>query len=68
MRRFTLLELSGMELDEVAHVRRCFFGELVQCVRHAIVTPLLSASFGRAGTPSGLAVRTAAPPEAPTSP
>src|SRR5260370_34561481 len=28
MRRSTLLELSGMELHEVAHVRRCFAGEL----------------------------------------
>ena len=28
MRRFTLLELSGMELHEVAHVRRCLAGEL----------------------------------------
>jgi hypothetical protein len=26
MRRFTLLELSSMELHEVAHVRRCFAG------------------------------------------
>ena len=24
MRRFTLLELSGVEVHEVAHVRRCF--------------------------------------------
>jgi hypothetical protein len=36
----TLLELSGMELHEVAHVRRCFAGELAHGVRHAIVTPL----------------------------
>src|SRR5262245_59503577 len=42
MRRSTLLELSGMVLHEVAHVRRGFTGELVQCVRHAIVTPLPS--------------------------
>ena len=28
MRRSTLLELCGMELHEVAHVRRCFAGEL----------------------------------------
>ena len=41
MRRSTLLELSGMELHEVAHVRRCFAGELVHGVRHAVVTPLL---------------------------
>src|ERR1700687_3649492 len=41
MRRSTLLELSGMELHEVAHVRRCFAGELAQGVRHAVVTPLL---------------------------
>src|SRR6202171_2067341 len=40
MRRSTLLELSGMELHEVAHVRRCLAGELVHGVRHAIVTPL----------------------------
>src|ERR1700674_483521 len=40
MRRSTLLELSGMELHEVAHVRRCFAGELAQGVRHAVVTPL----------------------------
>src|SRR6202008_961178 len=42
MRRFTLLELSDMELHEVAHVRRCFAGELIHGVRHAIVTPLPS--------------------------
>src|SRR5260370_25238427 len=42
MRRSRLLELSGMELHEVAHVRRCFAGELAQDVRHAIVTPLPS--------------------------
>ena len=35
-----LLELSGMELYEVAHVRRCFAGEVAQGVRHTIVTPL----------------------------
>src|ERR1700688_1529596 len=35
-----LLELSGMELHEVAHARRCFAGELVHGVRHAVVTPL----------------------------
>ena len=40
MRRSTLLELSGMELHEVAHVRRCFAGELAHGVRYAIVTPL----------------------------
>jgi hypothetical protein len=40
MRRSTLLELSGMELHEVAHVRRCFAGELAQGVRRAVVTPL----------------------------
>ena len=40
MRRSTLLELSGMELNEVAHTRRCFAGELAQGVRHAVVTPL----------------------------
>src|SRR5439155_19181869 len=40
MRWSTLLELSGMELHEVAHVRRCFASELDQGVRHAIVTPL----------------------------
>ncbi|MGA9891605.1 MAG: hypothetical protein WBQ55_04390 [Xanthobacteraceae bacterium] len=28
MRRSTLLELSGMEIYEVAHVHRCFAGEL----------------------------------------
>jgi hypothetical protein len=42
MRRSTLLELSGMELDEVAHVHRCLAGEFAQGVRHAVVTPLLS--------------------------
>src|ERR1700674_1893598 len=42
MRRSTLLELSGMELHEVAHVRRFFAGELAQGVRHAIVAPLPS--------------------------
>ena len=41
MRRSTLLELSGMELYEVAHVHRCFAGELAHGVRHAVVTPLL---------------------------
>src|ERR1700694_4560984 len=40
MRRSTLLELSGMELHEVAHVRRCFAGERAHGVRHAVVTPL----------------------------
>src|ERR1700730_11954107 len=40
MRRSTLLELSGMELHEVAHVRRCFAGELAHGVRHAVVAPL----------------------------
>src|SRR5262249_24579817 len=39
-RRSTLLELSGMELHEVAHVRRYFAGELAHSVRHAVVTPL----------------------------
>src|SRR6516164_348392 len=42
MRRSTLLELSGMELNEVAHIRRCFAGELGHGVRHTIVTPLPS--------------------------
>jgi hypothetical protein len=41
MRRFTLLELSSMELHEVAHIRRCFAGELAHGGRHAVVTPLL---------------------------
>src|SRR5258705_10670985 len=40
MRRSTLLELSGMELHEVAHVRRYFAGELAHGVRHAVVTSL----------------------------
>src|ERR1700682_2362129 len=35
-----LLELSGMELHEVAHARRCFAGELVRGGRRAVVTPL----------------------------
>src|SRR5438046_2422914 len=34
MRRPTLLELSGMELHEVAHARRRFAGELAHGVRH----------------------------------
>jgi hypothetical protein len=42
MRRSTLLELSGMELHEVAHARRCFAGEFAHGVRHAIVTSLSS--------------------------
>src|SRR5262249_5570654 len=37
-----LLELSGMEIHEVAHVRRCFAGELAHGVCLAIVTPLPS--------------------------
>ena len=41
MRRSTLLELSGMEFHEVAHVCRCSTGELVHGVCHAVVTPLL---------------------------
>ena len=41
MHRSTLLELSRMELHEVAHVRRCFASELAHRVRHAVVTPLL---------------------------
>src|SRR6516165_10028661 len=40
MRRSTLLELSGMELHEVAHIRRRFADELAHGVRHAVVTPL----------------------------
>ena len=40
MRRSTLLELSRMELHEVAHIRGCFAGELAQGVRHAVVTAL----------------------------
>src|ERR1700676_2343926 len=40
MRWSTLLELSGMELHEVAHVRRCLAGEVLHGVRHAVVTPL----------------------------
>ncbi len=34
-----LSELSGMALHEIAHVRRCFAGELAHRVRHAVVTP-----------------------------
>src|SRR5262249_9726889 len=34
----TLLELSGMELHEVAHARRCLASELPHGVRHAVVT------------------------------
>ena len=41
MRRSTLLELSSMELHEVAHIRGCFAGELAQGVRHAVGTALL---------------------------
>src|SRR5882757_9340433 len=40
MRRSARHELSGMELHEVAHVRRCLAGELKHVVRHAVVTPL----------------------------
>jgi hypothetical protein len=40
MHRSTLLELSGMELHELAHVHRCFAGELAHGFRHAVVTPL----------------------------
>src|SRR3984893_4357622 len=40
VRRFTMLELSGMEIHEVAHGRRCFTGELTQGVRHSVVTSL----------------------------
>jgi hypothetical protein len=50
MRRFALLELSGMELHEVAHVRRCFAGELVHGVRQAVVTPLPGQRIRPAGT------------------
>src|SRR5262245_43242874 len=42
MRRSALFELSGMELHEITHVRRCFAGELAHGVGHAIVTPLPS--------------------------
>jgi len=42
MRRHTLLELNGMELHEVEHVRGGFAGELAHGVRHAVVTPLPS--------------------------
>src|SRR6476660_2043343 len=41
MRRSTPLEVSGMELHEVVHVRRCLTRELAHGVRHAVVTPLL---------------------------
>jgi len=34
----TLLELSGMELHEVAHAHRCLASELLHGVRHAVVT------------------------------
>src|SRR5258705_5676059 len=40
MRRSARLELSGVELHEVAHVRRCFASELAHNVCHAVVTPL----------------------------
>src|SRR5215470_19639982 len=40
MSRPILLKLSGVALHEVAHVRRCFAGELAHGVRHAVVTPL----------------------------
>src|SRR5262245_28154662 len=40
MRRSTLLVLSGMEADEVAHARRLFTRELEHCVCHPVVTPL----------------------------
>ena len=40
MRRSVRLELSGMELHEVAHVRRRFTRQLAHGVRHAVVTPL----------------------------
>src|SRR5262245_28083082 len=40
MRRSALLELSGMELHEVAHIRRRFADELAHGVGHAVVTPL----------------------------
>src|SRR5262249_46662785 len=48
MRRCTLLELSGMEFHEVAHIRRRFADELAHGFRHAVVTPLLGQlSHGR---------------------
>src|SRR5258708_25549604 len=40
MRQLTLTEPSGMELNKVVHMRRCFAGELTQCVRHTVVTSL----------------------------
>ena len=40
MRRSTLLELSSMELHEIAHVHRYFVGKLAHGIRHAVVTPL----------------------------
>src|SRR5260370_31174927 len=40
LRRPTRLELSGVALHEVTHLRRCFAGEFAQGVRHAVVTPL----------------------------
>src|SRR5215470_9524036 len=42
MRRWTLLELSSMELHEIAHVHRYFVGKLAHSIRHAVVTPLPS--------------------------
>ena len=40
MRRSTLLELSSMELHEIAHVHRYFVGKLAHSIRHAVITPL----------------------------
>ena len=40
MCRSTRRELGAVEFHEVAHVGRCFAGELAHGIRHAVVTPL----------------------------
>ena len=39
--RATMLELGGMELHKVTHVRRCLASELPHGVRHAVVATKL---------------------------
>ena len=45
IRRSTLLQLSSMELHEIAHVHRYFVGKPAHRIRHAVVTP----PFGQLG-------------------
>ena len=57
------LELGGVELDEIAHVRRRFAGELEKGVCPAVVTPLL-VQLGHGGEMIDNVFRKPQPPKA----